>query len=455
MDTDIPPPESFNLIILSGLFNPLTATTIALTVAVVLLVILSALISGSEVAFFSMKPKDLEGLNESDSPKDKNILQLLSRPRILLSTILVANSFVNIGIILINAFLFSSVLNLSVFNNKMVLGLPLNTLVEFLLATVLTTFVLVLFGEVTPKTYANQNRLAFARRTSGLLTALKTVFYPISVVLMKSGVFLEKKLHTDSADIDYEEIDKAIDLSIDENTSKEDVDILKGIIHLGNTTVKQIMKPRVDVVGIEINQPFTEVKEIILESGFSRMPVYNESLDNIEGALYIKDLLEHINTPNYNWQNLIRKPFFVPESKKIDDLLQDIQQNRKHLAIVVDEYGGTEGIITLEDILEEVVGEIKDEFDETEFEYKKLDDHNFIFEGKAQLNDFFKILNIDEDSFEEAKGEAETLAGLVLELMGKIPKRGDTITHLNYKFLVLEINKNRIEKIKVTVDKVD
>lgn len=409
--------------------------------AIVFLLILSALISGSEVALFSLKPKDIEELRLKENKSDVVILDLLEKPRFLLSTILISNNLVNVSIIIVANLVLSKFISSN------------NELLNLLLNVVLLTSVLVFFGEVAPKVFATQNGLVLARFTANLLKFFRVIFYPLSWGLVKSGLLIEKRFHEQANDVDLDEIEKAIELSSNSDSTKEDVAMLKGIVNFGNTNVRQVMTPRIDIIAIEIDDNFVDVMNVVKESGYSRMPVYSNSIDKIEGVLYIKDIIEHLDeSENFEWQKLLREPMFVPETKKIDDLLKEIQESRKHLAVVVDEYGGTSGIVTLEDIIEEVVGEIIDEFDEdVAQDYKKINNYTFLFEGKILLNDVAKILEIDSDTFEDVRGESDTLAGLLLELFGEIPKKGDKISFENFNFTILELQKNRIQKVKLQI----
>ena len=447
MDTDSlpsPEPEPYQQVTASFLdaFGTFTPEIGFAFFVIIVLLFLSAIVSGSEVAFFSMNPNDIDELEQSAEVKDKRILELLSRPRMLLATVLVSNNFINIAIIILFNYVIGSLL------------ITDNTIVQFIVNIVVVTSLLVFFGEVSPKVFATQNKFTLARFSSSLLKFFRTIFYPISWLLVSSGLFLESKIKKRVHEIDLVEIEKAIELSTTRGSSKEDIDMLKGIVHFGNTTVKQIMTPRMDIVGIEHNQTYDQIIAEIKKSGFSRMPVYVENIDKIEGVLYAKDLLGTLDEkPDFKWHQLIREVIFVPETKKIDDLLREIQENRKHQAIVVDEYGGTSGLITLEDILEEVVGDIKDEFDEDlEQEYKKIDDHNYIFDGKIMLNDLYRVLELDNETFDEAKGEADSLAGMLLELLGVIPKNGVKISYKKYDFQILALEKNRIKRVKLTIN---
>jgi putative hemolysin len=441
MESESIPPGEDSYLMLMQIFGFLSTDILAGVAIVIVLLAISAIISGSEVAFFSMSPKNLEELKESQSNSDKTILELLEKPRFLLSTILITNNLVNVSIIIIA----NVVLNKLIHNPNPVFNLLVNV--------ILVTSLLVFFGEVAPKVFATQNNMLLARYTAALLKFFRTIFYPFSWALVKTGLIIEKNFQEKSKEIDIEEIEKAIELSSSNGSSVEEVAMLKGIVKFGNTSVKQIMTPRIDIVALEIDENFSEVMQEIKKSGYSRMPVYSETIDKIEGILYIKDLLEHIDSnENFEWQKLLREPMFVPETKKLDDLLKEIQESRKHMVIVVDEYGGTSGIVTLEDILEEVVGDIKDEFDEDfEQEFRKINDNTYLFEGKILLNDLCKILQIDSDTFDEAKGESDSLAGLLLELLGEIPRKGAKISYQNFNFTVLELDKNRIQKVKMQI----
>ena len=444
MESDsLPPSEPFSLMIYLAfmLANNASFYILPIGLIIVLLLIFSAIISGSEVAFFSISPGQLEALKESEDENDKKVLNLLERPRFLLATILISNNFVNISIIILFNFLMTSLLpNFSA------------ELIAIINAAALTP-VLVFFGEVSPKVFANQNNMLIARSTAGFFKILRVLFYPLGFVLVKSGLVIERRFENLNHEIDLDEIEKAIDLSTNDGSTQEDVNILKGIVHFGNTTVKQIMVPRMDVVAVKLSYSFNDILDRVREHGYSRMPVFENSIDKIEGVLYLKDLIEHLDKGNdFKWQDLIREPFFIPEAKKIDDLLREIQVNRKHQAIVVDEYGGTKGIVTLEDILEEVLGEIKDEFDdELESTFKKLSDNVYLFDAKIGLIDMCEVLHVEEDEFEEFMSESGTLAGVILELSGEIPKKGAKFTYGKYDFIVISMEKHRIDKVKLTV----
>ncbi|MCB9225922.1 MAG: gliding motility-associated protein GldE [Chitinophagales bacterium] len=415
---------------------------IAFSVSIIILLFLSAIISGSEVAFYSLKPGQIAELKESDKENHKRIISLLERPRQLLATILIANNFVNVLMIILFNFLMTMVF--PNFKEETIA----------LINVAILTPLLVFFGEVSPKVFASQNNLYLAELTSGFFGFLRTIFYPFTWLLVKSGLLIEKRFQNINHEIDLDEIEKAIDLSTTDGSTEEDVNILKGIVHFGNTTVKQIMVPRVDIIALKNTLNYAEILEVVKEAGYSRMPVYEESIDNVKGILYLKDLLNHLEEKeDFNWQNLVRDPFFVHETKKIDDLLREIQENRKHQAIVVDEYGGTKGLVTLEDILEEVLGDIKDEFDfDANTAFKQLSPNSYLMDGKINLMDLCEKLKLPEDDFEEASGGNDTLAGLILQLSGKLPKNGNVITYKNYTFTVLSMDKNRINKVKMVID---
>ena len=404
----------------------------------VFLLIGSGLISGSEIAFFALSPSDKNKLKESLSKKHKLILKLKNEPKMLLATILISNNFINIAIIIISSLLFT---NYITFNH---------TIVDFIFQIFLTTFLILLFGEVIPKTYANRQPLFVAEIMAVPLTGLYRVLAPISKILVKSTKVINHSFQKQSS-LSLKKLSKAVNITSD--TKDEEKRFFEGIIQFGQTDVKQIMKARIDIVALDVNSKFQDVIATILNSGYSRIPVYNKTIDQIKGVLYIKDLLPYFDVNDYEWQTNIREPFFVPESKKIDDLLKEIKERKMHLVVVVDEYGGTSGIVTLEDILEEIVGDISDEFDQEDIIYSKIDEGKYIFDGKTSLNDFYRILNIDGDEFEKTKGESDTIAGFVLENIEKIPKEGDVFIFNKYKFTIEKINKKRIISIKIGIKK--
>jgi gliding motility-associated protein GldE len=409
-----------------------------------ILILLSALFSGAEVAFFSISKDTASELGQSKDVTDKRVYTLLTKPKSLLATILIANNFVNIAIVILSTFVLTDVLhNIS------------TPWLKFLIEVVLVTGILLLFGEIIPKIYATKNAISFARKTSALLYFSKILFKPLAQILVASTNFIDKKIKRKGPEISVDELSHALEIANDINESDEEHKILKSIISFGDISVKQVMTARVDVVAIEYNTKYSDVLKIIEESGFSRIPVYKGTFDTVVGILYIKDLLPHIDkNNNFKWQKLLRTPYFVPESKKLDDLLKSFQNRKIHIAIVVDEYGGTSGIITLEDVLEEIVGEISDEFDDDEYVYSKLDDNNYVFEAKIPLNDLYRILKLeDEKPFDEVKGDADTLGGLVIEIAGKIPQKNERIVYENFVFTIESADKRRIKRIKLTIKK--
>lgn len=404
----------------------------------VILLICSGLISGSEIAFFSLNPTNKNKLKESAAQRHKLIIRLIESPKMLLATILISNNVINITIIIISSFIFTNHLTFS------------SNAINFLIQILLTTFLILLFGEVIPKTYANRNPLLVSEIMAIPLTFLQKVLYPFSNILVKSTNMIKNNVQKKSS-LSIKNLSKAVNITSD--TKEEEKKFLEGIIQFGQTDVKQIMKPRIDIVALNINTPFNEVIEIILKSGYSRIPVYEDTVDHIKGVLYIKDLLPSFDVTNYNWKSVIREPFFVPENKKIDDLLKEIKERKMHLVVVIDEYGGTSGIVTLEDVLEEIVGDISDEFDQENIIYSKLDNNTYVFDGKTLLNDFYRICNVDGNLFEENKGEADTIAGFVLEQIEKFPEEGQEIQFHKFKFIIEKINKKRIVSIKTQLTK--
>jgi putative hemolysin len=459
-------------VLLDIVLNPIliaSATTVVTWIGLLILLLIgSALISASEVAYFSLTHQDINNLQKDGKKADLRVLELKERPRILLATILISNNFINIAIVILSDALIKNSIPESTFNawasaiqgmfNLNIFSVQtLSSILSFSITIIGVTFLLVLFGEVAPKIYANINNVKHAKVMASSLTFLNKVFYPFSALLVGwSSGFEErvyrKRLH--SKGTEKKNLDKAIELTVSKGENREEVDILKGIIKFGDVTAKQIMKPRVDVVALDTSNHFIQVLDTIKESGFSRIPVTTEDFDNIQGVLYVKDLLGHSNEgAEFNWQALIRENvLYVPETKKIDDLMKEFQLKRTHMGIVVDEYGGSAGIVTLEDIFEEVVGDIRDEFDtDEEVEYVKIDDHNFIFEGKSLLNDVVRITGLYNDVFDEGRGDADSLAGFILEIEGMIPKINKVIQFKEMTFLIISVTKRRIEKIKITI----
>lgn len=418
-------------------------TTVLVMILVVLL-FLSFVLSGSEVAFFSLTYKDINNLKSKQIPSYKRIVDLLEQPKTLLASLLIANSFINISIIIISNLLIDNMFNFEQFNAVWV---------EFLIKVLAVSFLLVLFGEVMPKVLATQNNIRFAKDFGAVVQAVAYIFAGMSKWLVKYSDIIEKKLASKTGSAySLEELDHAIDLTTNETASENEKNILKGIVKFSNISVKQIMKTRMDVHGVEYGTSFGELITLVKELNYSRLPVYKEDLDEVLGMIHTKDLLPHLHEHNdYNWHPLMRPPFFVHEQKPIEDLLQEFQQKRIHFAVVVDEFGGTSGIVTLEDILEEVIGEIKDEFDEEDSGFKKIDDNNYIFEGRTMIHDACKIMDIPAETFDEVKGESDSLAGLVLEIAGDIPKAGAILQSGDFDFTVLELEKNRIQKIKLMI----
>ena len=416
----------------------------------VFLLICSALISGSEIAFFSLSQTQLN--EESEKTKGNSlVVKLLERPKRLLATILITNNFINILIVLLFAGLSEIIFENRDFSvNWQFLSIS-SYIIKFILEVVLVTFLILLFGEVLPKVYASRNSLKFAKIMAKPVYFLSSLLSVFSLPLIKLTGIVEKRLGGKNSNFSVEKLSQALELTSDETTTKEEKKILEGIVTFGNTETVQIMKPRMDIFALSDEESYKDVMEKIVKNGYSRNPVYHESVDNIVGVLYAKDLLAHFDKTNFKWQNLLRKPFFVPENKKLDDLLSEFQEKKNHLAIVVDEYGGTSGIVTLEDVIEEIVGDINDEFDDEDLSYSKLDANNYVFEGKTTIKDFCRVLDIDDEAiFEEEKGESETLAGFILEISGKFPKKDDKISFDKFSFTVEALDKKRIKQIKVT-----
>jgi len=464
-------PDSHSLIFsfLPVLIPLMVFNSVSLVLLLVLfvLIICSAVISSSEVAYFSLGPSDLKAFQSESTKPSRRILKLLENPRLLLATILISNNLINVAIILVSENLVSQLCPESVFIN---LGTKLSespilnnitastwaSIINVLITVGLVTFILVLFGEVMPKVYAKLNNTKIAKWTSGILVFLSNLFFPFSKLMVNGTSFIENRVlsNTNNGITSMQDIDEAIALAVgDEKHAEEDKGILKGIIKFGDVSVTQVMKSRVDVVAVDFRIKFSELMTVIRDSGYSRIPVFDEEFDNVTGILYVKDLLGHLDKGDeFEWQERISSNvFYVPEAKKLDDLLREFQKQKQHIAIVVDEYGGTSGIVTLEDVLEEIIGDIKDEFDpDSEIDFKKLDEHNYIFEGKTLLNDVFRIVGVSTESFEEKRGDADSLAGLVLEMVGHIPKSGEVFESSGYTFKIVTVNKRRIEQILIT-----
>ena len=423
---------------------PLTWNIVIAAVLAALLLMASAFASGSEIAFFSLSPTDLNELDSDHNGRDKSIERLREDSERTLATILITNNFVNVMIIMVCNFIFGSLID---FGDAVVL--------QFLCITVLLTFLLLLFGEIMPKVYSRQNPLKFCRMVVPGILFCRKLFWPVETILIKSGIVAEKFIKKENQVLSMDDLERALELT-DKDDIKDEQTMLKGIIRFGDETAKEVMTSRQDIVDIDIRSSFSEVIKSIVENNYSRIPVYQDNTDNIRGVLYIKDLLPHLGkSDSFRWQSLIRPPYFVPETKKIDDLLRDFQENKVHMAIVVDEFGGTSGLVTLEDILEEIVGEINDEYDDDEITYTKLNYNTYVFEGKTLLSDFCRILNIDDDTFDEVEGDADTLAGLLLEIKGDFPSVHERILYKNFVFEIKAIEERRISRVKVVVNPID
>jgi putative hemolysin len=432
------------LLLLSGIGIKTPDFKIVIGFLVILVLLLgSALMSASEVAFFSLGPEDLEKLKTNKDKKSKTVLNLYGNPEKLLSTVLVANNTINIAVVLLAAFLSLRIFD---FSSEPVLG--------FIINVVIITFVLLFFGEVMPKVYASRNHLLIALFMAYPLVMLQKLFKPVTSLLIFSSSFVKKRSGTQRSNISMDDLSDALELTSEDFT--EDEKILKGIVNFGNINVSAIMCPRIHVTAIDIKSGFDKIVPVIISSGFSRIPVYSGSFDSVKGILYAKDVLPYTNNPaNFKWQSLLRPPYFVPETKKINDLLKEFQTKKIHMAVVIDEYGGTSGIITLEDILEEIVGEITNESDEDELLFRKLDEKTYIFEAKILLNDFCKVVNIDEELFETVRGESETLGGLILELTGEIPQKDQIIEYGDFVFRIESADRRKIKEIRVEINRTD
>ena len=410
-------------------------------ILIIALLICSALISGAEVALFSLTRSDLDKGLEDKSTAFQIISRLLERPKKLLATILVANNFVNIAIVI----LFASV------GNYLFSQISIGWL-RFSLEVVVVTFFILLFGEIIPKIYANRNRTKFAVFMAQPIKFLDIFFSPISLPMRSFTIAIHNKLGKQKSNLSVDQLSQALELTGEHETTKEEHKILQGIVSFGNTDTKQVMRPRIDIFALNSESKYSEIIPEIIENGYSRIPVYKETIDNVVGILYVKDLLPYIDRKQFDWTALLRDPFFVPENKKLDDLMAEFQEKKVHLAVVVDEYGGTSGLVSLEDVIEEIVGDISDEFDDDDLTYSKIDEYNYSFDGKTPLKDFYKIINLEDDSdFEKNKGEAETIAGFVLEISGIFPRRNSKINFKNYVFTIEALDKKRIKLVKFTI----
>lgn len=411
------------------------------SLGIIFLLFCSAMVSAAEIALFSLTQKDIKILFADDSSKANLISKLLSRPKKLLATILVANNFSHIGVVIIFSFVGNTIFE--------AIESPI---VKFIVEVILITFLILLFGEVLPKVYASRNNIKFSKFIANPIAILDKLLSPISLPMRAMTVFLHEKLAKQKSSISVDQLSQALELTSSEDTSSEEQKILEGIVSFGNTDTKQVMSPRIDIFALEIEESFADIYAKIINKGYSRIPIYRESIDHIEGILFVKDLIPHIHKKEFEWNKLIREPFFVPENKKLDDLLKDFQSLKSHLAIVVDEYGGTSGLVSLEDVIEEIVGDISDEFDDENLNFSQIDDKNYLFEGKINLKDFYRIIDVDETIFEDNKGEAETLAGFILEILGNFPKKGQKIHFENVHFTIESVDKKRIKQLKITLE---
>ena len=436
---------------LSFILPLLSSSLVASLLGLVILLIASALISGAEVALFSMTQKDIDEAKKTKSKSFEIIIDLLTQPKKLLASILVANNFINIAIVILFASLGNSLfkgvdseLNLGGFKIDLV----------FFIEVVLITFLILFIGEILPKVYANRNNLKFSKFMAYPLKVLDIIISPISIPMQRVTLGIHKKLGKQKSTLNVGYLSQALKLASNEDTTQEEQKILQGIVSFGNTDTKQVMRPRIDIFALDESAKYNEIIPEIIKNGYSRIPVYKDSIDSVKGILYVKDLLPHLQKKQFDWTTLLRSPFFVPENKKLDDLMVEFQEKKIHLAVVVDEYGGTSGVVSLEDVIEEIVGDISDEFDDDDLIYSKLDAHNFVFEGKTTLKEFYRITKLtDESIFEDEKGEAETLAGFVLEISKSFPKLNSKINFKTYSFTVEALSNKRIKQLKVTLNK--
>lgn len=422
-------------------FNPISLGVVIAILITIVLLGMSAFASASEIAYFSLSPSDLSELSEERTEQDKAINMLRDDSERTLATILITNNFVNVTIIMLCNYIFTS---LVYFGEKAYW-------LQFLIVTVLLTFLLLLFGEIIPKVYSREDPLAFCRRSVSGILFFRRLFWVFESILLRSGFLASKVIKNDQQMLSVDELEHALELT-DKNDIKEEQKMLQGIVRFGDETVREVMTSRQDIVALNINSPFSDVLKSIVENNYSRIPVYQNNDDNIKGVLYIKDLLPHLAKPtSFKWQTLMRPPHFVPETKRLDDMMKDFKENKVHIAIVVDEFGGTSGLITLEDILEEIVGEINDEYDEEDTSYSKLNYNTYVFDGKTLLSDVTKILEVDDDYFSGIEGDADSLAGLLLEIKGDFPTMHERIEYRNFMFEILKVDGRRISKVKITI----
>ena len=431
-------PEPFSLIFL---VNSLDTSLVLGIILFLALLLCSALISGSEVALFSLSQTEINRELDEKSSSIEIVSNLLQNPQKLLATILVANNFINIGIVILFAYL-----------GDTIFGAIHPTWLKFVLEVGVVTFLILLFGEILPKVYASRNNVKFSKFMAIPLNVLDKLITPVSMPMQSLTKAINNKLRGQKTNISVDQLSQALELTSEEDTTKEEHKILQGIVSFGNTDTRQVMQPRIDLFALDKTLKYSEIIPEIIKKGYSRIPVFEDNVDHVIGILYVKDLLPYINEKEYNWTSLLREPFFVPENKKLDDLMVEFQEKKVHLAVVVDEYGGTSGIVSLEDIIEEIVGDISDEFDDDQLIYSKLDEDNFVFEGKTNLKDFYRIIKLDDDEvFENNKGESETIAGFVLEISGSFPRINSKIKFENYVFKIESIDSKRIKRIKVTI----
>jgi putative hemolysin len=435
-------PDPYNTILAA---SAITDPTVIISIIVILLLLLgSAMLSAAEVAYFSLEPADLEELRTDKAKNASKVLGLLERPKKLLASLLIGINFLNIGVVVLSTVISERLLNFG------------DPIVNFLVQVIAVTFLILLVAEVIPKIYSTENPTKVAKFMVVPVNVLQTVATPLSSLLVASTSFIDKRVKKRGQYISVDQLSHALELTSPSRNNEQEQKILEGIVKFGTTEVSEIMRSRVDITAFEYTITYDKLLKEIIEAGFSRVPVYRETLDNIEGVLFVKDLLEHIDKPaDFNWQSLINPAFFVPETKKLDDLLKEFQHKKIHLAVVVDEYGGTSGLVTLEDILEEIVGDISDEFDDEDITYSKLDENNYVFEGKMLLNDMFRILDIDDAEFDEVRGDSDTLAGFILELTGRIPRKNEQVNFNNYTFKIESADGRRIKRVKFTINNDD
>lgn len=444
MDPDPEPYLKLISVILTPFFTGFTVNAVIGLIILCFLLAASALISSSETAFFSLRPADIDDLESRNDSKSQLVLKLREQPKLLLATILIGNNFVNVTITLLATYIVSEMFDMA--NHPMA---------AFIMEVLVITSLVLIIGEITPKILAARKPVKFSRFMARTLQVLMALFKPLSSLLVNSTSFMDKHMEKKKAEISMDDLSAAVDIATEASTPLEEKNMLKGIATFTEKEVSSVMKPRIDIIAVEISMPFREMLDTVIKSGFSRIPVYEESLDKVSGILYVKDLLPYLDAQTFAWQALLRPAFFIPENRKINDLFQDFREKKIHIAIVVDEYGGTSGLITMEDVIEEIVGEINDEFDNVKQEqhYTKIDDNTYLFKAQTSIVDFCKVFNLNEDYFEESQGEADTLAGLVLEIEGRIPEVGFSFNLEKFNFEITEADHRRIIQIKVRVER--